>query len=139
MKLYQENQRKVRVLKAIILIALLGVFYLLTTSCEKTELVEPKQEFIDLEQGPKDDPLFNWDEEPEPESWHKMWIKEFGLTDTTDTIIHYNGWARPTWRWQAEGFDVQDFRDTSYSLLPDSVQANWYFQVTFKVFDPFAD
>ena len=139
MKLYQENHRKVRVLKAIIFLALLGIFYLLTTFCQKPNIVEPTQEFIDVNQGPNDDPLFNWDEEPEPESWHKIWVKEFGLTDTIDTIVHYNGLARPTWRWQADGFDVQDFRDTSYSLLPDSVQAAFYFQVTFKVFDPNAE
>ena len=139
MKLYQEDRQKVAVLKFIILITLIAIVAMLTTSCEKTELVEPTQEFITLEQGSEDKPLLNLDQEPEPESWHKMWIKEFGLTDTTDTIVHYNGWARPTWRWRDSGFDVQDFRDTSYSLLPDSVQASWYFQVTFKVFEPNAD
>lgn len=139
MKLYQEDRQKVAVLKFIILITLVAIVAMLMTSCEKTELVEPTQELIDVEQGTNNDPLFNWDEEPQPESWHKMWIKEFGLTDTTDTIVHYNGWARPTWRWQESGFDVQDFLDTSYSLLPDSVQANWYFQVTFKVFEPNAE
>ena len=139
MKLYQENHRKVRVLKAIIFIALLGIFYLLTTFCEKPNIVEPASPFIDMDQGSNENAYFNWDEESEPESWHKMWVKEFGLTDTTDTIVRYNGWARPTWRWQGDGFDVQDFRDTSYSLLPDSVPAAFYFQVTFKVFDPNAE
>ena len=139
MKLYQEDRQKVAVLKFIVLIALISILAMLTTDCEKPELVEPASPFIDMDQGSNENAYFNWDEESEPESWHKMWVKEFGLTDTTDTIVRYNGWARPTWRWQADGFDVQDFRDTSYSLLPDSAPAVFYFQVTFKVFDPNAE
>ena len=71
--------------------------------------------------------------------YHKLTVKEFGLVNDTDTIVHMRGFARPTHRWIEGGYPVKYDRDTSYSLLPDSVPASFYFQATFKTYYPYGE
>lgn len=62
---------------------------------------------------------------------HLGYLKEFGFKDTTDTIVHWQGLPRLTLRWLEDGFHVREGRDTSYSLLSDSVPEPLFFEVSF--------
>ena len=135
-KLYQENRNKVAVLKFIIFITLIAIFHMLLSSCEKSEVVEPMQTKSRMEHILKGGDLPPIYLPPVLDTtigapMHLGYLKEFGFENTTDTIIHWQAFPRPTWRWQEDGFHVKEGRDTSYSLLPDSVPEPLFFEVTF--------
>lgn len=62
---------------------------------------------------------------------HLLYSKEFGFLNETDTVIYHHGFMRWTFRWQADGFPVEAWKDTSYSLLPDSVPEPLFLEFTF--------
>jgi hypothetical protein len=134
-----DGQQKLAFLKFIILLTLVAITHLLLTSCEKEEVYEPilnKEDFVsDVDQSIKDTllPYYQpW--EPDLDNglpMHLLYSKEFGLQDTLDTIIHFWGFARYTTKWQEDGFPVEPWKDTTYSLLPD-VPEPMFLEFTFK-------
>lgn len=135
-KLYQEKRNKVAVLKFIVFITLIAIFHMLLSSCEKSEVVEPMQTKSRIEHALKGTELPPIYLPPALDTtigvpMHLGYLKEFGFENTTDTIIHWQALPRLTWRWQESGFHVKEGRDTSYSLLPDSVPEPLFFEVTF--------
>lgn len=135
-KLYVENRDRVAALKFIIFITIIAIFHMLLSSCEKSEVVEPMQAESRIEYALKGGDLPPIYLPPALDttigvSMHLGYLKEFGFENTTDTIIHWQALPRLTWRWQEDGFHVKEGRDTSYSLLPDSVPEPLFFEVTF--------
>ena len=138
-KLYQENRNKVAVLKFIVLLTVIALLHRLVTYCKKIEIVKPIPnkptiEAIDTFTKYGDlAPIYSpWT----PDTtigvpMHLGYLKEFGFENTTDTIVHWQAFPRLTWRWQESGFHVKEGRDTSYSLLPDSVPEPLFFEVRF--------